>query len=156
MPTIIISSSPEMGLNDQSDLENVALEEFEKVFPAPVTIQVVHPLEQAAGQSDKAKYTQAGRKRPLLPDRMLLNSYLLPRNTDPPMDEVRVPRPEGTQEIINRWSPFNRGESLADRLHELYPMMLWMPVVVRAGGGGKAKSIPSQSLLVLLKKISNK
>ena len=134
MPTIIISSSPEMGLNDQSDLENVALAEFEEVFPAPAMIQVVHPLKQAAGQSDKAKYTQTGRKRPLLPDRMLLNSYLLPRNTDPPMEEVTVPRPEGTQKIINRWRPFNWGESLADRLHELYPMMLWMPVVVRAGG----------------------
>ena len=52
-----------------------------------------------------------------------------------------MPRPEGTQEIINRWRPFNRGESSADRLHELYPMMLWMPIVVRAGGQCEEYSI---------------
>ena len=38
MPTIIISSSPEIGLNNQLDLENVALAESEEVFPAPATI----------------------------------------------------------------------------------------------------------------------
>ena len=53
------------------------------------------------------------------------------------MEEISVPRPEDAQEIINWWRPFNRGESSTDHLHELYPVMLQMPVVVRAGGQGE-------------------
>ena len=53
------------------------------------------------------------------------------------MEDVSVPRPKGAQEIIDRWRPFNRGKSSVDRLHDLYLMMLWMPVTVRAGGQGE-------------------
>ena len=58
------------------------------------------------------------------------------------MEDVSVPGPEGAQEIIDRWRPFNWGESLADRLHELYPMMLRMPVNVWAGGLGEEYFVP--------------
>ena len=57
------------------------------------------------------------------------------------MEEVSVPGPEGAHEIIDRWRPFNRGESSADHLHDLYPVMLWMPVAVRAGGQGEKYTI---------------
>ena len=57
------------------------------------------------------------------------------------MEEVSVPELEGAQEIIDRWRPFSRGESSTDRLHELYPVMLQMLVVVRAGGQGEEYSI---------------
>ena len=50
------------------------------------------------------------------------------------MEEVTAPRPEGAQEIIDQWGPFNRGESLTDHLHDLYPMMLRMPVTVQDEG----------------------
>ena len=73
---IVISSSPEMGLNDQSASEEVALAESREAFLALVVIQVVHPPKKDVGHSDKTKYTQAGRRRLLLPDWMLLNSYL--------------------------------------------------------------------------------
>ena len=153
VPKIVISGSPEMGLNDQSTLEKVALAESRDVFPAPVAIQVVHPPEQAAGQSDKAKYTRTKGRRSLLPDQMLLNSYLPPRGLAPPMEEVSVPRLEGAEEIIDWWRPFNRGESSTDRSHELYDAT---DACNCLGWGGRAKSIPSQFLLVLLKKISSK
>ena len=39
--------------------------------------------------------------------------------------------------VINRWRPFNRGESSANHLHELYSALLRMPVVVRAKGRGE-------------------
>ena len=91
---------------------------------------MVHPPEQAVGQSDRVKYTRVGRRKPLLPDRMLLNFYLPSRGQASLMEKVSVPGPEGAQEIINRWRPFNRGESLADHLHDLYLMMLRMPVTV--------------------------
>ena len=53
------------------------------------------------------------------------------------MEEVSVPRLEGAQEIIDRWRLFNRGESLAAHMHQLYPALLRMPVVVQAEGRGK-------------------
>ena len=131
---IVISRSPEMGLNDHPTLENVTLVESREASPIPASIQVVHPPEQAVGQPDRAKYTRIKRRRLLLPDRMLLNSYLPPYGPALPMEEVSVPGPEGAQEIIDRWRPFNRGESSADHLHDLYPVMLRMHVTVRAGG----------------------
>ena len=88
--------------------------------------------------------------KPLFPDRMLVNSYLPPRGPDPPVEEVTVPGLKGAQEIIDRWRPFNRGESSADHLHDLYLTMLRMALF---GPGGRAKSIISQSLVVLVKKI---
>ena len=53
------------------------------------------------------------------------------------MEEVSVPGPEGAQEIINRWRPFNQGESLVAHMQQLYLALLWMSVVVRAKGRGK-------------------
>ena len=100
MPTIFISGSPEMGLNDQPDPDNVASADSREVFPTPAAIQVVYPPEQAAGQSNKAKYTQVERRRPLLLDRLLLNSYLPPCDPNPPMEEVSMHELEGAQEII--------------------------------------------------------
>ena len=57
------------------------------------------------------------------------------------MEEVSVPGPEAAQEIIDCWMPFNRGESSTNRLHELYPMMLRMPIAVRAEGQGEECSV---------------
>ena len=139
---IVISGSPKMGLNDQPALENITLVESREASPVPAAIQVVHPPEQAIGQPDRAKYTRTERKRPLLPDRMLLNSYFPPRGPAPPMEEVSVLGLEGAQEIIDRWKPFNRGESSVDHFHDLYPMMLRMPVTVRARGQGEEYTIP--------------
>ena len=130
-----------MGLNDQSALENVTLVKSREASPVLAAIQVVHPPEQAFGQPDRAKYTQTGRRRPMLPDRMLLNSYLPPRGPTPPMEKVSVLDLEGAQEIIDRWRPFNRGESSADHLHDLYPVMLQMPVTVWVGGQGEEYTI---------------
>ena len=53
------------------------------------------------------------------------------------MEEVIAPGPEGVQEIVDQWRPFNRGEYSADHLHDLYSTMLRMPVTVRAGGQGE-------------------
>ena len=50
------------------------------------------------------------------------------------MEEVSAPGPEGAQEIINRWKPFNRGESSVAYLEQLYPTLLQMSVAVRAEG----------------------
>ena len=65
---------------------------------------------------------------------MFVNSYLPPHDPAPPMEEVKAPGPEGTQEIVDRWRPFNRDEYSVDQLHDVYPTMLQMPMTVRAEG----------------------
>ena len=63
------------------------------------------------------------------------------------MEEVFAPRLEGAQEIINRWRPFNRAESSADHLYEMYPALLRMPLAVRDEGRGEeyAVSVPAST-----------
>ena len=92
---IVISSSPEMDLNDQPALENTTLVESREASPTPVMIQVIHPPEQVSGRPERPLYTQAEHSRPLLPDQLLLNSYLPPRGPAPPMEEVLAPEPKG-------------------------------------------------------------
>ena len=84
-----------MSLNDQPVTGNVTLEEFREASPVPAALQVIHPPKQATGQLDRAKYTLTSLRKPLLPDRMLVNSYLHPRGPASPMDEVTVPGSEG-------------------------------------------------------------
>ena len=80
---------------------NVTLTKSREASLVPTALQVVHPSGQAIGQLDRAKYTQTDRRKPLLPDRMLVNSYLPPRGPAPPMEEVTVLGPKGAQEIVD-------------------------------------------------------
>ena len=57
------------------------------------------------------------------------------------MEEVVVPRPDDIKSILHRWKPFNRGESAADRLDNLYPRMLRLPVKAREAGQGEEYSV---------------
>ena len=134
---IVILGSPEMRLNDQPAMGNITLEESREASQVLATLQVIHPPEQATSQLDKAKYTRTNRRKPLLLDRMLVNSYLHPHGLAPPMEEVTVPRSESGREIVDLWRPFNWGESSTDHLHDLYPTMLRMPVTVRTRGQGE-------------------
>ena len=131
---IVISGSPKMSVDDQPAMGNITLEESREASLVPVALQVVHPPKQATSQVDRAKYTRAGCRKPLLLDRMLVNSYLPPHGSAPPMEEVTVPGVKGAQEIVDWWRPFKRVESSTDHLHDMYPMMLWTPVTVRAKG----------------------
>ena len=72
-------------------------------------------------------------------------SYVVNRGPAPHMEEVLAPGPEGTQEIIARWRPFNIGESSTYRLHDLYPALLRMPVTVRAEGKGEEYAISASA-----------
>ena len=73
-----------------------------EVSPTHAEVQEDIPSEQIPGWLDEAKSSRAGRSRPLLLDRLLLNSYIPPQGQAPPMEEVSVPRPEGASKIINR------------------------------------------------------
>ena len=68
---------------------------------------MIHPLDRAEGRLDMPKLARTERKRPLLLDRILLNSYLPPRGSASVMEEVAVHGPEDIKHIIHSWKPFN-------------------------------------------------
>ena len=109
---------------------------------------MIHPLDWAESQPDMPKLARTGHKRSLLLDRILLNSYDPHRGPSPTMKEVAVPGPEDIKHIIHRWKPFNQGESAADRLDDLYPRMLRMPVAARADGLGEEYSIAVPTFII--------
>ena len=89
----------------------------------------------------KLKFTRTGLKRPLLPDQILMNSYLPACGPAPSKEEVSVPGLEDVKHIVHRLKPFNRGESATYRLNSLYPMMLQMPMATWANGVGEYYSV---------------
>ena len=141
MQAIIIMGLPDIGLSDRPGPEDVALRELREVTPIPPALQVIHHPDGIESQPDMPKLTLTGCKRPLLLDRILLNSYLPLRGPTPAMEEVAMPRPEDIKNIIHHWKPFNQGESTAYRLDDLFPRMLRMPVTARAGGLGEEYSV---------------
>ena len=141
MQAILIPGSLEMGSSDQPGPEDVALGEPGEVTPIPPALQVIHPPDWAESQLDMPKLARIGCRRSLLPDRILLNSYLPLRGPAFVMEEVIVPGPKYIKHIIHRWKPYNQGESTAGRLDDLYPRTQRMLVVARAGGLGEENSV---------------
>ena len=141
---IIIPGSPETGSNDIGDN---ALGESRKAASAPSALQMIHPPFQVGSRSGKSEFTRTELKRPSLLDRIVTNSFLLARGLASPKEEVSVLGLEDVKHIIHRWKPFNWGESAADRLNSLYPVMLRMPVAARANGVGEyySMTIPSST-----------
>ena len=83
----------------------------------------------------------------MLLDRLLLNSFIPPQGQAPSIEEVSSPEPEGAQEIINRWKPFNRGESPAVHMEQ--------PVAIRTEGKGDeyVVSVPAYAYKEDLKQV---
>ena len=134
---IFVMDSPEMAFHGQSDSKSVPMADSGEVPQTHEEVRDGIPLGQITSQPDKATSSRPERSRPLLPDRLLLYSYIPPQGSAPLMEEVSALGPEGAQEIIYRWKPFNQGESPATHLEQLYPATLRMPVEVRAEGNGE-------------------
>ena len=79
--------------------------------------------------------------RPTLPERIITNCYVPPRGPEPLRVEVSAPRADEVKYILCRWEPFHRGESATDRLNNLYPHMLRMPVAAWGMGLGEDYSV---------------
>ena len=133
----MIPGSLETGSNDQSGPQDLTRGEPRESTPIPPSLQVVHPPNRSESHPGNAKLALPGRKRSLSPDRILLNSYLPPRGPAPAMEKVTTPRPDDIKVILHRWRPFNRGESTANRLDDLYLRTIRMPVTAREGRLGK-------------------
>ena len=78
MQTIVVSDSLEMGFHGRSALETALSVDLGEVSSTHAEVHQDIPSEQIASRSDKAKSIQAGGSRSLLPDRLLLNSYIPP------------------------------------------------------------------------------
>ena len=57
------------------------------------------------------------------------------------MEEVEVPGPDDIKSILHCWKPFNRGESAADRLDDLYSRTPRLPMRAREAGQGEEYSV---------------
>ena len=99
---IVVVDSLEMGFHGQSASETTPTTYLEEV---PLTHEEVRegiPSEQITSWPDKATSSRSGSSRSLLPDWLLLNSYIPPQGLAPLMEEVSAPGSEGVHEIINR------------------------------------------------------
>ena len=101
MQAIVIPGSPEMGSSDQLGSKDVTLEDPRVDTPILPALQVIHPLDRLESHLDIAKLSRAGHKRPLSPDRILLNSYLPSHSPVPVMEKVTVPGPKDIKRIIH-------------------------------------------------------
>ena len=102
---------------------------------------MVRPPDQLESRPSNAKLVLPGRKRPLPLDRILLNSYLPSRGPTSVMEEVTAPGLDDIKLILHRWKPFSRGEYTTDRLDDLYPRTLRIPVTVWEAGLGEEYSV---------------
>ena len=93
--TIVVSDSPEMGFHGQSASEITLSVDLGEVSQTLAEVQEDIPSKNIVSRLDKAKPTWAGRSRSLLPDQILLNSYIPPQGKASPMEEVSVPGPKG-------------------------------------------------------------
>ena len=76
--TIVVMDSPEMGFHGQPAMETTNLADLKEV---PLTHEEAWggvPSEQIASRPAKAMSSQAGRNKSLLPDQLLLYSYIPP------------------------------------------------------------------------------
>ena len=109
MQAIVILGSPETGSNDQPGPEDIARGEPRESTPIPPALQVVRRPDQLECRPGNAKLELPECKRPLPPDRILLNSYLPPHGPASAMEEVTAPGPDNIKLILHRWKPFNQG-----------------------------------------------
>ena len=80
---------------------------------------------------------RSGLPRPPLPERIITNSYAPSGGSEPASVEVLAPGADDVKLTMHRWEPFHRGEATTDRMNNLYPHMLRMPVAARGMGFGE-------------------
>ena len=96
---------------------------------------MIHPPDRAESRPNTAKLARAEHKKPFF-TRSDTVEFLSPPSRSGSYDGGSD-RTRDIKHIIHRWKPFNRGEFAVDRLDNLYPRTLQMPVTVRAGGLGE-------------------
>ena len=145
MQAIIIPGSPESGPTDQTKSAWVARIESKEADPVPSALQVIPPSDRAEGQPSRSKFMRSELPTPTLPERIITNCYAPLRGQEPPRVEVSALGADEVKHIMRRWEPFHRGESATNRLNNLYPHMLRMPVAARGMGLGEDYTVNNLS-----------
>ena len=139
MQAIVILGSPEPGATNQTELAGVARTESKEADSVRSSLQVIHPSDE--GRLGRSKFMRSGLPRPPLSERIIINSYAPPCELEPSRVEVSTPGADEVNFIMRRWEPFHRGEAAADRMNNLYPHMLRMPVAARGMSLSKDYSV---------------
>ena len=141
MQAIVIPCSPEPVPTDQTESAGVNGVESQDADPIPSALKVIPPSDRDGGQPSRSKFMRSGLPRPPLPEQIITSCYAPPHGPDLPRMEVLAPKADEVKYIMRRWEPFHRGEVAADRLINLYPHMLRMPVAARGMGLGEDYSV---------------
>ena len=99
---IVVVDSPEIGFHGQSASKTMPTTYSREVPRTHEEVRESIPSGWITSLPDKATSSRSKRSRSLLPDQLLLYSYIPPQGPAPPMEEVSASRPEGAKEIINR------------------------------------------------------
>ena len=94
--------SPEIGFHGQSIFATAPTTDLREVPRTHEEVREGIPSYHITSRPYKATSSQTKGSRSLLHDWLLLNSYIPPQGSAPPMEEVLAPGPEGAEEIINR------------------------------------------------------
>ena len=137
MQAIIIPGSPVSGPTDQTEPAGVARIESKEADPVPSAFQVIPPSDRDEGQPSRSKFMRFRLPRPTLPEQIITNCYAPPRGPEPPRVEASAPGADEVKCIMRHWEPFHSGEFAVDRLNNLYPHMLRMPVAAQGMGLGE-------------------
>ena len=92
---IVVVDSLEMGFHGQSASETAPTVDLEEVPRTHEDIRIGIPSNQISSLLDKATSSRSGRNRSLIPDLLLLYSYIPPQGLTPPMEEVSTHGPKG-------------------------------------------------------------
>ena len=141
MQAIFIPGSPEPVPTDQTEPTGVDFVESHDADPIPSALLVIPPSDRDGGQLSRSKFMRSGLPRPPLPERIITNYYAPSRGPDPSRMEVSAPGADEVKYIMRCWETFHHGEAAADRLVNLYPHMLRMPIATRGMGLGEDYSV---------------
>ena len=75
-------------------------------------------LKVVAAPSFLTRLASSDPHRPRMSDRLLLSSYIPPQEWVPHLGDTVALGQEGAQEIIDRWSPFKKRESLVTHMYK--------------------------------------
>ena len=81
---IVVMDSPKMGFHGQSTSKIALLAALGEVPLTHEEVREGNPSEQITSRPDKATSSRSGHSRSLLPDRLLLNSYIPPQGPGSP------------------------------------------------------------------------
>ena len=90
------------------------------------------PSKEAVDQAFLTKHSKAGSRRAMMPNRIMLSSFVQSMEWDRPSMDIPTPGLKAAHLIIDRRASFNKRDPSIAHMSDLYPTLLRVPVVARA------------------------